>query len=88
MRANIVFKIQYGQIYRTEKAVNSVLFLFLKSNMDRFIENFQIQNKTAEQVLKSNMDRFIERFISAVTITVMVLKSNMDRFIVLSEKNF
>ena len=56
--------------------------------MDRFIENFQIQNKTAEQVLKSNMDRFIERFISAVTITVMVLKSNMDRFIVLSEKNF
>ena len=27
--------------------------------MDRFIENFQIWNKTAEQGLKSNMDRFI-----------------------------
>ena len=55
----LLFKIQYGQIYRCS------LFHFrrfektLKSNMDRFIDQNQEYLNQKEKALKSNMDRFI-----------------------------
>ena len=40
-----IFKIQYGQIYRVVPAKVKLANRHLKSNMDRFIDNSNIQEK-------------------------------------------
>ena len=56
-----LFKIQYGQIYRMKKSKNTQFFQYLKSNMDRFIVEFEVETNLDLVDLKSNMDRFIEQ---------------------------
>ena len=56
--------------------------LYLKSNMDRFIENVLFAKTVSLINLKSNMDRFIVIFRQMVVYLSNNLKSNMDRFIV------
>ena len=59
MRANIVFKIQYGQIYSDFSFEGITEYCNLKSNMDRFIVIPTAGNYINYVDLKSNMDRFI-----------------------------
>ena len=80
-KLNQLFKIQYGQIYRTGLSLLNRQHPTLKSNMDRFIGTCLYANRTRILSLKSNMDRFIEvRYILSYLL-FFTLKSNMDRFI-------
>ena len=63
----------YGCIY--------LRIIDLKSNMDRFIEYYNLQTQDNHQHLKSNMDRFIAAPLYYRAIRDLNLKSNMDRFI-------
>ena len=60
-------------------------FLYLKSNMDRFIAIEISPLATGGGYLKSNMDRFIVCQLPVYEISSLHLKSNMDRFIAQSE---
>ena len=56
----LIFKIQYGQIYRLYFLVSRQnLTRPLKSNMDRFIGFDTVELRINVTTLKSNMDRFI-----------------------------
>ena len=55
----LTFKIQYGQIYSTPQGGCGDSGRYLKSNMDRFIDETRYITATPEDYLKSNMDRFI-----------------------------
>ena len=57
---DMIFKIQYGQIYRLTISVTALLLSHLKSNMDRFIDLMQCFILLQCVHLKSNMDRFID----------------------------
>ena len=56
--------------------------MYLKSNMDRFIDALSTINLKYCFYLKSNMDRFIEIRFEPHPRQLQDLKSNMDRFIV------
>ena len=55
--------------------------LYLKSNMDRFIDFLVCNPENLYPYLKSNMDRFIEILAVVLSNYRNSLKSNMDRFI-------
>ena len=57
------------------------ILAFLKSNMDRFIEDGVINLSPKFLILKSNMDRFIDNMQLLQVHSIFILKSNMDRFI-------
>ena len=81
INAEIIFKIQYGQIYRGTEQTTNELTRNLKSNMDRFIARKKRKKISAWCYLKSNMDRFIVPKASETEKYNKDLKSNMDRFI-------
>ena len=56
--------------------------MFLKSNMDRFIDILLYRIGKVRVLLKSNMDRFIVSAHQRAMKQTIILKSNMDRFIV------
>ena len=62
----------------------NLLRVYLKSNMDRFIEYHNAIRNIDITDLKSNMDRFIVGVSSAEEVSALNLKSNMDRFIAAS----
>ena len=53
----------------------------LKSNMDRFTDEYLNTDSAYVNNLKSNMDRFIVLKLFLTMLYIMHLKSNMDRFI-------
>ena len=55
--------------------------MYLKSSMDRFIENGCSIIPKANENLKSSMDRFIVFECSSTIDNAIHLKSSMDRFI-------
>ena len=55
----LTFKIQYGQIYRSQVQQRLKKSNYLKSNMDRFIDGDGFAIAKSDIDLKSNMDRFI-----------------------------
>ena len=54
-----LFKIQYGEIYRSLIMIRCVKDLHLKSSMERFIGYGQNTNTSRNTNLKSSMERFI-----------------------------
>ena len=65
--------------------LQAIAYIYLKSNMDRFIAEFESQRKAVKSDLKSNMDRFIGYRELYKPLVIKDLKSNMDRFIVMSK---
>ena len=61
--------------------MTAIMMNYLKSNMDRFIDEHGHLKKKHLQHLKSNMDRFIATPNISVQTQHIDLKSNMDRFI-------
>ena len=55
----MAFKIQYGEIYINAQQALALLQFNLKSNMERFIFNAEMENEQFFRYLKSNMERFI-----------------------------
>ena len=79
---NMIFKIQYGQIYRYLADFLRQLCSYLKSNMDRFIDRFL---KIANLYFQSFKIQYGQIYschnVVELSAIFPYLKSNMDRFI-------
>ena len=78
---NMIFKIQYGQIYRNSPTPYGLYGRIFKIQYGQIYRFNVIFKQPPNLNLKSNMDRFIAQGYQSFEYKILNLKSNMDRFI-------